>query len=94
MANETPTMLAAPVAQQERITILDSLRGIAILGILLMNIPGFGLPEVQTSDPSVLNETGINYKTWYIVDWALAGNSTCYIFYAIWRRYDPVYHQA
>jgi len=73
MANETPTMLAAPVAQQERITILDSLRGIAILGILLMNIPGFGLPEVQTSDPSVFNETGINYKTWYVVDWALAG---------------------
>ena len=73
MANETPTILAAPVAQQERITILDSLRGIAILGILLMNIPGFGLPEVQTSDPSVFNETGINYKTWYVVDWALAG---------------------
>jgi uncharacterized protein len=73
MTNEPTTTLAAPVAQQERITILDSLRGIAILGILLMNIPGFGLPEVQTSDPSVFNETGINYKTWYVVDWALAG---------------------
>jgi uncharacterized protein len=73
MTNEPTTPLAAPVAQQERITILDSLRGIAILGILLMNIPGFGLPEVQTSDPSVFNETGINYKTWYVVDWALAG---------------------
>ena len=73
MSNEPNTTLAAPVAQQERITILDSLRGIAILGILLMNIPGFGLPEVQTSDPSVFNETGINYKTWYVVDWALAG---------------------
>jgi len=73
MTNESTTMLAAPVSQQERITILDSLRGIAILGILLMNIPGFGFPEVQSSDPSVLNETGINYKTWFIVDWALAG---------------------
>ena len=29
---------ATPVAQQERIVILDSLRGIAILGILLMKI--------------------------------------------------------
>jgi len=73
MTNETANTLAAPVSQQERITILDSLRGIAILGILLMNIPGFGFPEVQTSDPSILNETGINYKTWYIVEWALSG---------------------
>ena len=73
MQNESSAIMAAPVSQQERITILDSLRGIAILGILLMNIPGFGLPFVQTSDPSVLNETGINYKTWYIVDWALSG---------------------
>lgn len=73
MTIPTATMTAVPTGQQERITILDSLRGVAILGILLMNIPGFGLPEVQTSDPSVLNETGINYKTWYTVDWALAG---------------------
>src|SRR5688572_4592606 len=73
MTDPQTTTLAAPVSQQERITILDSLRGIAILGILLMNIPGFGLPYVQTSDPSVLNETGINYKTWYVVDWAFTG---------------------
>ena len=72
MSNE-PTAIAAPVAQQERITILDSLRGIAILGILLMNVPGFGLPYAQTSDLTVYGETGINYKTWFIVDWALSG---------------------
>ena len=70
MSNET---IAAPVLQQERITILDSLRGIAILGILLMNVPGFGLPYAQTSDPSVYDETGLNYKAWFIVDWALSG---------------------
>lgn len=73
MTNGPTITLAAPVSQQERITILDSLRGIAILGILLMNIPGFGLPEVRASDPSVLNETGINYKTWFVIDWAFAG---------------------
>ena len=39
-----PQSIAAPVGQHDRITLLDSLRGIAILGILLMNIPGFGLP--------------------------------------------------
>jgi len=68
-----PATTGAPVAQNERIVIIDALRGIAILGILLMNIPGFGLPEVAASDPSVYNETGINYKTWFVVDWAFAG---------------------
>ena len=62
------TNLAAPVAQTERLVILDSLRGIAILAILLMNIPGFGLPHIAVSDPGVLGETGKNYYTWYIID--------------------------
>ncbi len=64
---------AAPVAEPERIIILDSLRGIAILGILLMNIPSFGLPGVVGNDPSVLNERGINYSTWYLVNWIPEG---------------------
>ena len=44
MANGSSAIMAAPVSQQERITILDSLRGIAVLGILVMNITGFALP--------------------------------------------------
>jgi len=74
--NIPTTTLATPVSQQERIIILDSLRGIAILGILLMNIPGFALPEPAAySDPSVLNEWGtINFKTWYFIDWFLEGS--------------------
>jgi len=53
---------AGPVAQSDRIIILDSLRGIAILGILLMNIPGFSM-AINGHDPSVLNEFGsINFK--------------------------------
>ena len=70
----TSINMAAPVNQSERIVILDSLRGIAILGILLMNIPGFGFPENRTSDPSILNETGWNYKAWYFIDWFLTGS--------------------
>ncbi len=67
--------LAAPVAQKERIVILDSLRGIAILGILLMNIPGFGLPDpLFHGDLSVLPETGRNFKTWFFIDWFLEGS--------------------
>ena len=65
MSNE-PTALVAPIGQGERIIILDSLRGIAILGILLMNIPGFGLPNAMIDDPSIYNEKGLNYYLFYI----------------------------
>ena len=69
------TNLAAPVSQEERIVLLDSLRGIAILGILLMNIPGFALPDPVYHDPTVLNEWGtLNFKTWYFIDWFMEGS--------------------
>ncbi len=69
------THLAAPVLQNERIVLLDSLRGFAILGILLMNIPGFALPDpLAYGDVSVLNETGRNYKAWYFIDWFMEGS--------------------
>lgn len=59
---------AAPVSQSERIVLIDSLRGIALLGILLMNIPYFGLPEPAFDNPVLMNEMGtINYKVWYWV---------------------------
>ena len=67
-----PDNLTTPVAQKDRIILLDSLRGFAILGILLMNIPSFGLPAIS-GDPSVLGETGINYYSWFLVDWAFDG---------------------
>ena len=57
---------AAPVLQKERIDIIDSLRGVAILGILLMNIPGFSI----AGDPFVRKEFGtVNYKVWFFVQW-------------------------
>ena len=34
-----------PVAQADRIVAVDTLRGVALLGILLMNIPYFAMPE-------------------------------------------------
>jgi len=39
------TPAAAPVAESERIEIVDIVRGVAVLGILLMNIPFFAMPE-------------------------------------------------
>ena len=36
---------AAPVSDAQRLRVLDALRGVALLGILLMNIPGFAMPD-------------------------------------------------
>ncbi|MBL7738877.1 MAG: DUF418 domain-containing protein [Chitinophagaceae bacterium] len=70
MGQQNSPVTAAPVSQQERIVILDSLRGIAILGILLMNMPAFALPPPVQHDPSVLNEWGtIDFKTWNFIQW-------------------------
>ncbi|MFT3945689.1 MAG: DUF418 domain-containing protein [Agriterribacter sp.] len=65
---------AAPTSQSERIVALDILRGIAILGILLMNIPGFSLSGVVGNNPATLNEFGtVNYYIWYVVAWFFDG---------------------
>jgi uncharacterized protein len=62
--NETPTEThalpaAAPVSDSERLKLIDALRGVALLGILLMNIPGFSMPEYHSesfkSDPQNVN---------------------------------------
>jgi uncharacterized protein len=64
-----------PLQRRERIVFLGSLRGIALLGILLMNIPGFALPYDQIFDPAVRNElSGINFYTYYIIEWLLEGS--------------------
>jgi uncharacterized protein len=67
--------LTTPVSERERITLLDSLRGFAILGILLMNIPGFGLPEPACyGDLSVLKPLSVlNYRTWLGIELSVAG---------------------
>lgn len=54
-----------PTQTQSRINALDVIRGIALFGILLMNINGMGLP-FSYSDPSVLGHTeGLNYSVWF-----------------------------
>lgn len=43
--------LLTPVSPNERIASIDVLRGVALLGILSINIWGFALPEIAFSDP-------------------------------------------
>jgi uncharacterized protein len=55
-----------PVEVAERIDSLDVIRGIALLGILLMNINGMGLP-FSYSDPTLAGGAdGLNLKVWII----------------------------
>jgi uncharacterized protein len=56
----------APVTNQERIVSIDTLRGVALLGILLINIIVFGLPESAYSVPiNAGGHTGLNLVFWY-----------------------------
>lgn len=54
-----PVVSAAPVPDAQRLKIVDALRGVALLGILLMNIPGFAMAqyssEAYRSDPANVN---------------------------------------
>jgi uncharacterized protein len=57
--DDLPAAVAEPVAEGQRNRLLDALRGVALLGILLMNIPGFAMPdyfsEAFRNDPSSVN---------------------------------------
>jgi uncharacterized protein len=58
---------AAPVLGAERIISLDVLRGVAILGILVMNIYAFTMPFSAYSDPLLMGGTdNLNMAIWFI----------------------------
>jgi uncharacterized protein len=65
----SPTALAgepAPVSASDRIQALDVIRGVALFGILLMNIVGFGLPRAY-EDPSISGGAdGANLAAWWM----------------------------
>jgi uncharacterized protein len=56
----TPAVAPAPVSDKERLKLIDALRGVALLGILLMNIPGFAMPE-RFSESFKSDPTNINF---------------------------------
>lgn len=63
--NQSTSALLNPLGKKQRIKSIDVLRGIAVFGILLMNISGFGLPSPSYGDPSIAGgDTGLNLYAW------------------------------
>ena len=58
----------APVRQDERIKAVDTVRGFALLGILLLNILAFALPDAAAYNPNIAGDaTRWNVKIWFLV---------------------------
>jgi len=63
MTNAEQTL--APLQLRERILSLDIMRGIVVLGILIMNINGMGLMDLAYDDPTIAGgATGWDLRTW------------------------------
>ena len=70
--------LPRPTDTSERITSLDVLRGFALLGILLMNIVGFGLYSRAYDNPtSAGGDTGANLWMWIVLHIFAEGKMRC-----------------
>jgi len=72
--------LPSPVPPGERIQALDQLRGVAVLGILIMNIQHFSMPVAAYINPTAYGDlTGANRWVW-IVSHMLASGKFISIF--------------
>lgn len=69
---------AVPVSHRERLTTLDTLRGVALLGILLMNIVGFAFYHGAYDNPtSAGGATGLNLGLWFFLHVVAEGKMRC-----------------
>lgn len=60
-------LLETPVSLDNRIDTIDILRGIALLGILVINAGMFGLPQIAISNPQLVGyDSGADLAVWAI----------------------------
>ena len=67
------TETGAPAPAARRIEALDFVRGVALCGILLMNITGFGLPDAYLNPTNAGGATGANLWAWIITQIGFEG---------------------
>ncbi len=66
---------ATPLPQKERIQILDAVRGFALCGILILNMPGFSGPYPWYFNFQIPGEMGLaNKVAWYLQVFVLDGS--------------------
>ncbi len=67
-SDASPTQQGAlPTPTADRIESLDLLRGVAVLGILVMNIQSFSMPMAAYSNPTAWGDLqGVNVVTWML----------------------------
>lgn len=61
-----PVLNAGPIGAAERIVALDTLRGVAVMGILVMNIYAFAMPLAAYYNPLLMGGSdALNMGTWF-----------------------------
>jgi uncharacterized protein len=61
-----PKRNAAPVTAAERLVSLDTLRGVAVMGILVMNVYAFAMPLAAYYNPLIMGGAdALNMGTWF-----------------------------
>ena len=64
---------SAPAPTAQRIEALDFVRGVALFGILLMNITAFGLPDAYTNPANAGGAEGANLWSWIVIQIGFEG---------------------